>query len=125
MRVWSARDGGVLGELLASDGTFSSAAFSPDGRTVLTTSTDNAARIWEPLPADAGLPPAWFAIFLRWRAQARLDENGAFRHETGEEQVSTRKELFDALAAYPADEKNFYVQFVRRFAPEGSPATGK
>ena len=124
-RLWDAQSGKPLGEPMRHEGAVRCAVFSPDGAHVLTASSDKTACVWTILPPNAGPAPVWFATFLRWRAQARLDENGVFRNETGEEQAATRKELFDALAAYPADEKDFYVRFVRRFVPESSPARGR
>jgi WD domain, G-beta repeat len=39
--------GAAIGELTGHDGSLTSAAFSPDGKRVVTTSTDQTVRIWE------------------------------------------------------------------------------
>ncbi len=124
-RLWDAQSGKSLGEPLRHAGEVVGATFAPSGLQVVTASCDRTARIWMVPPPDAGPVPAWFSTFLRWRAQARLDESGIFRHESGAEQVSTRKELVDALAIIPAGDKSFYGQFARRFMPEDAPASAE
>jgi WD40 repeat protein len=46
-RVWDAATGKQMGVLLGHDEPVNSAAFSPDGSRIVTTSFDNTARIWD------------------------------------------------------------------------------
>ncbi len=45
-RVWSASDGKPIAELKGHAGPVNSAAFSPDGKQIVTASGDNTARVW-------------------------------------------------------------------------------
>jgi WD40 repeat protein len=46
-QVWDAETGSRLGQPLRHQGQVNSAVFSPDGRRVVTASSDNTARVWE------------------------------------------------------------------------------
>jgi len=46
-RVWEARSGLQLAELREHTGDVNSAAFSPDGKFIVTASVDHTARIWK------------------------------------------------------------------------------
>ncbi len=52
-RLWDARSGKPLGELLRHNGALRAVAFSPEGDRVLTGSEDNTARLWD---ARSGKP---------------------------------------------------------------------
>jgi WD40 repeat protein len=90
-RIWDAATGQPIGEpLKGHEGAVQSAAFSPDGRRIVTTS-DNTARLWEVFPNTQALlsaakaavprcltpaqrkafflppePPAWCIDMAKW-----------------------------------------------------------
>ena len=53
-RLWDAETGKPIGEpLTGHEGLVNSAAFSPDGRRIVTASADNTARLWDIVTASA------------------------------------------------------------------------
>ncbi|MCI0746402.1 MAG: protein kinase [Verrucomicrobia subdivision 3 bacterium] len=56
-QVWDASTGEKIGETLAHRGQVRHAAFSPDGRFLLTTSADGTARLWFPATGKPALSP--------------------------------------------------------------------
>ena len=46
-RVWDAESGKPVGEPMAHRSAVNSAAFSPDGKRVVTASSDGTARVWD------------------------------------------------------------------------------
>src|SRR5207249_4751276 len=51
--VWNAQEGKALTEPLKHNGNVHSAQFSPDGRRIVTASSDQTARVWD---AQSGQP---------------------------------------------------------------------
>jgi len=76
------------GKLLATfrghTGAVQSAVFSPDGRRVLTASSDSTARLWPMVPAQAS-PPDWYGDFLLWLGGKRIAPDGEIETFSGDE----------------------------------------
>ena len=75
-RVWDAATGKSLATLAGHESDVWSAQFSPDGARIVTASTTRPRASGRILPPTAGPPPAWFADFLRYMAQMRLNSDG-------------------------------------------------
>jgi WD40 repeat protein/tetratricopeptide (TPR) repeat protein len=73
VQVWDAATGKAVGEEMKHDVTVTSAAFSADGRRVLTTSKDNSARLWDAATGKALAVPLEHASTLMFAA---LSPNG-------------------------------------------------
>ena len=58
-RLWSSEDGAPLGACPPAPGPVNRVAFSPDGKTVLTASSDGTARLWTPPPPSAAIRARW------------------------------------------------------------------
>jgi WD40 repeat protein len=56
-QIWDVRTGNPLGQPLCHKAAIRSVVYSPDGRTVLTTSSDHTAQLWE-VPSGKRLGPA-------------------------------------------------------------------
>jgi WD40 repeat protein len=63
--VFNADDGKPIAELTGHSGQVYSAAFSPDGKQVVTASFDGTARVWplEPLAGDAEALSLWVQAY--------------------------------------------------------------
>lgn len=97
-RVWDAATGQPLTPPLPHTGSINSAAFSPDGRRLVTACEDGKARIWE-LPTD-DRPTADLIKLAHLYAGGRIDDAGGFVQLTADETKSLFAEL---KAKYPAD----------------------
>jgi WD40 repeat protein len=53
VRLWDVRTGKLLGNPLRHGGIVKAAVFSPDGKTILSGSSDHTARLWD---LDTGMP---------------------------------------------------------------------
>lgn len=49
-RMWDAKSGASLAELMGHTSSVLSAAFSPDGTRIVTASNDKTARVWDSVP---------------------------------------------------------------------------
>ncbi|MBK7201398.1 MAG: hypothetical protein IPH87_12650 [Anaerolineae bacterium] len=56
-RVWEAATGQEVRQLRGHDDAVTSAAYSPDGKSIVTTSTDMTARIWEAATGPGSAQP--------------------------------------------------------------------
>jgi hypothetical protein len=94
-----------------------SAQFSPDGTRIVTASQDKTARVWTILPPHAGPPPPWFADFLRYMAQRRLNSDGEMIALSPDEWPALREKMRGVLPA-EAGLTTAYLEILRRFVPE-------
>ena len=74
-------------------------------------------RVWTILPPRAGPPPPWFADFLRYMAQRRLNADGEMVTYTPDEWLALREKLRGVLRA-EAGQTTAYLEILRRFVPE-------
>src|ERR1700737_3697953 len=80
--VWEAVSGKALGQPLRQEGVIKTAAFSPDGKWIVTASADGAARggggatskaVGEPLRHDGAVNTAAFSPDGKWVVTASAD----------------------------------------------------
>jgi WD40 repeat protein len=82
--LWEAESGKLLATFQAPSDVITSAAFSPDGRRVLTGSMDKTSRLWPLLPAGFP-PPDWCVDFLLWLGGKRIAPDGQIETLPGDE----------------------------------------
>ena len=97
--MWDAASGKLLATLTGHESAVWSAQFSMDGSRVVTASLDKTARVWKILPPKAGPPPMWFADFLRYMAQRRLNTDGELVWLGADEWLALREKLRGVLRA--------------------------
>ena len=66
---------------------------------------------------NAGLPPEWFADFLRYMAQMRLDANGELETLSPADWIGLGQRLRNVLHAKPTLETP-YLRIVRQYVPD-------
>jgi tetratricopeptide (TPR) repeat protein len=96
--VWEASTGQPLSPPLKHQGPVNDAAFSPDGRWVVTASQDGTARVWDVAPDER--PKEDLLRLVQVLAGHRLDPTGAFAPLTTEEYRAAWQVL---KAKYPQD----------------------
>ena len=94
-----------------------SAQFSPDGTRIVTASWDNTARIWDVLSPSAETPPKWFADFLRYMAQMRLNSDGELETLKPDDWLALRERMREVRRA-SAGQDTPYFRILRRFVSE-------
>ena len=116
-RVWDAATGQSLATLGSHTDRLNSAQFSPDGTRIVTTSDDKTACIWTILPTAAGPPPPWFADFLRYLAQMRLNSDGEMEPLKLGDWLALRERMREVRRA-SAGQDTPYLHILRRYVPE-------
>ncbi len=114
-RLWDLTTGRPIGEPMPHYGFVAAAAFSPDGRTVLTGSADGSARLWE---VPTGRPigePFWHQGAVRAVAFSR---DGKSIATGGEDRTARRWDLATGRPSGPALPHRFIVYAVA-FGPDG------
>jgi dipeptidyl aminopeptidase/acylaminoacyl peptidase len=116
-RVWDAATGKILATLLRHEDGLKTAQFSPDGSRIVTASDDKTAHIWTILPWTADPPPTWFADFLRYLAQMRLNPDGELETLKPADWLALRERM-RAVQRASAGKDTTYLRILRRFVPE-------
>jgi dipeptidyl aminopeptidase/acylaminoacyl peptidase len=116
-RVWDAATGQSLVTLAGHEAGVWSAQFSPDGARIVTASRDKTARIWTILPTSAGPPPAWFADFLRFLAQMRLNADGELEILKPDDWLTLREKMRTVVRTSVGKDTP-YLRILRRFVRE-------
>jgi hypothetical protein len=73
--------------------------------------------LWTLLPATAGPPPAWFADFLRYLAQMRLNSDGELEPLKPADWLGLRERLRAERRASVGQDTP-YLSILRRYVPE-------
>jgi hypothetical protein len=107
----------LLATLKGYEGSVTSAQFSPDGKRIVTASTDNTARLWTVLPPSAGAPPEWFRGFLQYLAQRQLNQDGELEWIPSAELMAIHDRLAMVVRDSAAAETP-YLRVLRRFVHE-------
>jgi WD40 repeat protein len=94
-----------------------SAQFSADGSRIVTASSDKTACIWTILPTTARPPPAWFADFLRYLAQVRLNSDGELETLKQDDWLALREQMRAVRRAGDGQDTP-YLRILSRFVPE-------
>ena len=115
--MWDAATGKSLATLAGHKNYVRSAQFSADGSYIVTASDDKSARIWTIPPTTAGPPPAWFADFLRYMAQMRLNSDGELETLKTDDWLALRERL-RAVRRASAGQDTPYLRILRRYVPE-------
>jgi WD40 repeat protein len=139
-RMWDTATGKSLATLAGHGAGVNSAQFSPDGARIVTAG-DKTARVWDAIAALAGhaermrsgrftnglrivmvydlkgLPPAWFADFLRYMAQMRLNSDGELEPLTPADWLALRERMREVRRA-GAGQDTPYLSILRRYVPE-------
>lgn len=129
-RVWDAATGSLVAVLIGDSAVSKEkksdcyAAFSRDGKKIVTASVDGVVQIWtlSPpdvalpplLPANPGPPPEWFTEFLYYMAGEQFDEDGQSYLYRGIELRSIRDHLQSVLNA-AASSHSPYLDVLRYY----------
>jgi hypothetical protein len=116
-RLWDAATWQCLATFAGHAIGVRSAQFSPDGSRILTASWDETVCLWTILPTTAGPPPAWFADFLRYLAQMRLNSDGEPEPIKTVDWLALRERLREVRRA-GAGQDTPYLNILRRYVPE-------
>jgi WD40 repeat protein/serine/threonine protein kinase len=116
-RVWDVATGKAVVTLAAHKNGVNTAHFSPDASRIVTTSLDTTALVWTVLPPVAGPPPEWFADFLRYLAQMRLNPDGELETLQPDDWFALRERM-RAMRRANAGRETPYLQVLRRFVTE-------
>ncbi len=116
--LWNVETGTKLVCLRGHEDEVREAAFSPDGRHLVTCSFDGIARLWE-LLATNDPPPSWFADFLRLMAQRKFNDDGELVAMAAGEFLALRDRLErivpEECSRYAAIASHFLAQPAARF----------
>ena len=88
-----------------------------DGTRIVTASFDKTARVWTVLSPSAGPPPEWFADFLRFVAQMRLNADGELEKLKPEDWLTLRERMRVVRRA-SAGHDTPYLHALRRFVTD-------
>jgi WD40 repeat protein/tRNA A-37 threonylcarbamoyl transferase component Bud32 len=91
--------------------------FTEDGLGIETALTGGFSRVWTILPATAGPPPAWFAAFLRYLAQMRLNSDGELETLKPADWLALRERM-RAVSRASKGQDTPYLRILRRYVPE-------
>jgi hypothetical protein len=115
--VWESSTGRLVAILPGHQGIVWNAQFGPDGARIVTASADKTARVWTVLPPSAEAPPVWFADFLCYIAQERLNSDGELMTIPPADWEALREKLRGVLRA-EAGAKSPYLEILRHFVRE-------
>ncbi len=82
-QLWNAQTGAALGAVLRHRGPVNRVVYHPDGKTILTASSDGTARLWTPPPpleGDAASLRQWVEVLTGME----LDDTGTVHVLPGE-----------------------------------------
>jgi WD40 repeat protein len=115
--VWDAATGKSLATLAGHEGGVGSAQFGTDGLRIVTASVDRTVRIWTIFPTTTDPPPTWFADFLRYLAQMRLNPDGELETLKTDDWLALRERL-RAMRRSSEGQDTPYLRILRRYVPE-------
>jgi WD domain, G-beta repeat len=77
-KLWDAHTGQPLGKPMRHDDWVNSASFSPDGTRVLTASADKTAQVWDILPPNNAIAPAWLPDLAEAVSGLTISDSSAY-----------------------------------------------
>jgi hypothetical protein len=100
-----------------NEGEVRSSQFSRDGTRIVIASEDETAPVWTALSPSAGAPPEWFADFLRYCAQMRLNSDGKLETYKPEDWQALRERM-RAVRRASVGPDTPYLRILRNYVPE-------
>src|SRR5205823_1540110 len=101
-RLWNAGDGAPLGTVLQHRGPVNRVAFSPDGKTLLTASSDGTARLWTP-PSPIRGDSAQVGLWVQVLTGMELDADGTIQVLPAEAWKQRRGQLQELVSGNRMD----------------------
>jgi len=115
-RIFDVQSGLAVSETFEHQGIINRARFSPDGRRVVTSSSDGTARIWEVPPATSPVPD-WLPELAEMLARQRFDEDGKMEVVPSAELARLKRRMLTSAA------DDYYGRWARWFFAANSERT--